>query len=146
MTTLEVDVDENINPQLQSSDIEDSVDHSGQLLNQHPAYDRLLNAEVQLQLGEEYATGKVRIRALGPDGSTTRKYDNNPYLNSIMYEVEFIDGQVKEYRANIIAENMLAQVDSDGYSLMLMEGIVDYRKDESVVISMEDKYVITKTG
>ena len=63
-----------------------------------------------------------------------------------MYEVEFIDGQVKEYGANIIAENMLSQVDSDGYSLMLMEDIVDYRKEESVAISMEDKYITTKNG
>ena len=36
-------------------------------------------------------------RALGPDGNIIRKYDNNPYLDSVMYEVEFIDGQVKEY-------------------------------------------------
>ena len=63
-----------------------------------------------------------------------------------MYEVEFIDGQVKEYGANIIAENMLSQVDSDGYSLMLMEGIVNYRKDESVAIGMEDKYITMRNG
>ena len=79
------DVDDNIKPQPPSPDIEDSVDHNGQLLNQHPAYDRLLNAELQLQLGEEYTTGKVRRRALGPDGNIIRKYDNNPYLNSVMY-------------------------------------------------------------
>ena len=36
----------------------------------------------------------------------------NPFLNSIMYEVEFKDGHVQEYRANIIAENMLSRVDS----------------------------------
>ena len=90
--------------------------------------------------------GKVRGRALGSHGNIIRKYDNNPYLNSVMYKVEFIDGQVKEYAANIIAENMLSQVDSNRYSLMLMEGIVNYRKDESVAVSMEDKYVTTKNG
>ena len=71
------------------------------------------------------------------------KCDNNLYLNSVMCKVELIDSQVKEYGANIIAENMLLQVDSDGYSLM-MGGIVNYRKDESVAISMEDKYITTK--
>ena len=84
------------------------VNHNGQLLNQHPAYNRILYAEVQLQLGEQYIMGKVRRRALGPDRNITRKYNDNPYLNSVMYEVEFIDGQVKEYGANIIAENMLS--------------------------------------
>ena len=51
---------------------------------------------------------------------------NNPFLNSIIYDVEFPDGQVKEYAANIIAENMLTQVDSDGMSTTLMEAIVDH--------------------
>ena len=140
------DENENNKPQLPSPDIEDSVNHNGWLLNQNPAYDRILNAEKQLQLGEEYIMGKVRRRAQGPDGNTIGKYDNNLYLNSVMYEVEFINGQVKEYGANIVAGNMLTQVNSDRYSLMLMEGIVDYRKDESVAISMEDKYIITKTS
>ena len=96
------DEDDNNKPQLPSPDIEDSVDHNRWLLNQHPAYDRLLNAEVQLQLGKEYVMGKVRRRALGPNGNTIRKYDNNLYLNSVMYKVEFIDSQVKEFRANLI--------------------------------------------
>ena len=43
-----------------SPDIEDSVNPNRWLLNQNPAYDRLLNADIQLQLGEEYVTGKVR--------------------------------------------------------------------------------------
>ena len=74
------------------------------------------------------------------------KYDNNPMLNSIMYEVEFADRTVKEYGANIIAENMLRQVDLEGFSLALMEGIVDFRCDESVAIPMGEMYIITKTG
>ena len=49
--------------------------------------------------------GKVRRRALGPDGNIIGKYNNNLYLNSVMYEVGFIDGQVEEYWANIIQEN-----------------------------------------
>ena len=57
-------------------------------------------------------------------------YDNNPYLNSIIYDVEFPYGQVKVYAANIIAENMLTEVDSDGKSTTLMEAIVDHRRDE----------------
>ena len=85
------DEDDNNKPQLPSPDIKDSVNHNGQLLNQCPAYDRLLNAELQLQLEEEYVMGNIKIRALGPDANTIRKYNNkNPYLNSVMYEVKFI--------------------------------------------------------
>ena len=71
-------------------------------------------------------TGEVTQRAIGPDGQVTGTNDNSPYLNSIIYDVEFSDGQVKEYVANIIAENMLTQVDSDGISTTLMEAVVDH--------------------
>ena len=46
-----------------------------------------------------------------------------------MYEVEFPDGKIKEFSANIIAENMLTQVDSDGFLTSLMNSIVDFWKD-----------------
>ena len=127
-------------------DIEDTVDSQGRLINQQPVYDRILNAEVSLQLGEEHAVGKVARRALGPDGRTTGTYDDNPFLNTMIYEVEFPDGQMKEYSANIIAENMLSQVDADGYSSPLMEGIVDYSKDQAVAVPKSDMYVVTRRG
>jgi hypothetical protein len=50
----------------------------------------------------------------------------------MIYEVEFPDGQIKEYAANIIAENMLTQVNSGGYSTTIMDGIIDYKKDDDV--------------
>lgn len=125
---------------------EDSVDATGKLINQQPAYDSIINAEVQLQLGNEMSLGKVKRRAIGPDGTTVGTYCDNPIMNSIVYEVEFPDGQVKEYAANIIAENMLTQVDSDGYSTTLMDGIVDYKKDEPVAVAKSDKWVVTNRG
>jgi hypothetical protein len=85
-------------------------------------------------------------RALGPDGTIVGKYDENSMLNSIVYEVEFSDGQVNEYSANVIAENMLTQVDSDGFSMSLMEGIVDYRKDDAMAVSKADIHIITRRG
>ena len=127
-------------------EVEDIVDSTGNLINQQPAYDQIINAEVQLQLGEEMVTGKVIQRTIGPDGQVTGTYDNNPYLNSIIYDVEFPDGQAKEYVANIIAENMLTQVDSDGMSTTLMEAIVDHRRNEEKALQHHDKYVQTKNG
>jgi len=127
-------------------DIEDTVDATGKLLNQMPAYDRILHAEVSLQLGEELVTGKVARRALGPDGRVTGTYDENPMLNSMIYEIEFPDGQIKEYAANVIAENMLTQVDADGYSITMMDAIIDYRKDDATAVPKSEMYVVTKRG
>ena len=63
-----------------------------------------------------------------------------------MYEVKLVDGWIKEYGANIIAKNMLTQVDSDGFSLALMEGIIDYKCDDSIAIPKADKYITTGRG
>ena len=84
-------------------EVEDAVDSSGRLINQQPMYDRIINAEVQMQNGNELSTGKVVRRALGPDGKMTGSYADNPILNSIVYEVEFPDGQTKEYAANTLS-------------------------------------------
>ena len=127
-------------------EVEDIVDSTGKLINQQPAYDQIINAEVQLHLGEKMVHGKVIQRTIGPDGQVTETYDNNPFLNSIIYDVEFPDGQVKEYAANIIAENTLTQVDSDGMSTTLMEAIVDHRRDDEKALQHHDKYVQTKNG
>ena len=83
--------------------------------------------------------GKVTKRALGPDGIVAGTYDENPCLNTRIYKVEFPNEQLKEYAETIIAENMLTQVDSDGFSLTMLEGIIDYRKDESQAVSKADK-------
>ena len=74
--------------------------------------------------------GKVKGRTLGPDGRTDDIYHEDPRLNSMIYDVEFPDGQIKEYSANMIAENMLTQIDSKGMSTTLTESIVDFKKDD----------------
>jgi hypothetical protein len=127
-------------------DIEDTVDANGKLSNQQPVCDKILQSEVSLQLGEGMTVGKVTKRALGPDGTITGAYDENPVLNAITHEVEFPDGQLKECAANVIAENVLTQVDSDGFSLTMMEAMIAHRKDETVAGPMADKHLTTPSG
>ena len=127
-------------------EIEDTVNATGRLLNQSPAYDHMINAEVRIQLDNAAVSGKVKRWALGPDGRMTGKYDANPYHNSVLYEVEFANGQVREYSANIIAESMLAQVDLDGVTLQLMDGVVDHKVDCALAVSKADKWVYNRHG
>ena len=51
-------------------EVEAIVDSTGKLINQQPAYDQIINAEVQQQLGEEMVNGKVIQRTIGPDGKS----------------------------------------------------------------------------
>ena len=64
---------------------------------------------------ERVAAGKVKQRVTTPEGEQMGTYDPNPALNTIMYEVEFDDGTIRDYGATTIAENLLTQVDDDGY-------------------------------
>ena len=67
-------------------------------------------------------------------------------LNSIVYDVEFTDGTIKEYSANVIAENMLSQVDEDGFSMTMMECIIDHKMDAATAVPKDDKYIVTRRG
>ena len=66
-------------------------------------------------------------------------------MNSITCDVEFPYGTMKEYSANINTETMLTQ-DSDGYTMPMMEGIIDHKIDAARVIPKRDKYITTRCG
>ena len=65
-----------------SAEIEDTVDTNGKKLNQLPAYDQLFNAEVQMQLDEDYAIQKVKRHALGSDGMVSGKFKSTMTTHS----------------------------------------------------------------
>ena len=58
---------------------------------------------------------------------------NNFYLDTRKYEVELSDGTTEEYYANVIAENLFSQVDSEGRQYVLMKEISDHKKDETAL-------------
>jgi len=124
---------------------EDPVDATGKAIFEKPFTDMLIHAEVLLPQGENMQSAKVQGRSKDLDGNTIGSFANNPLLNSIIYDVEFPDGAIKQYAANNIAENMYSQVDSDGYSQTILDGIIDYSKDGQAV-TMDDKYVTTRSG
>ena len=70
-------------------------------------YDQFLNMEVLLpQNGEHLRAAKV----LGVSEQSKGRYDLNPVENSQIYDVMFPDGSIQQYTANIIAENLVAQI------------------------------------
>ena len=62
----------------------------------------------------------------------------------MIYKVNFPDGQIKNYAANIISEKMVTPVDSDGFSLMMINAIINYQEDRSVAFPEADIYVVTR--
>ncbi|KAI2493823.1 Reverse transcriptase (RNA-dependent DNA polymerase) [Fragilaria crotonensis] len=103
-------------------------------------HDQYVGAEVTLPIGDKMLSAKVRSRKRGADGSLLGKANQNPILDTRTYNVEFSDGQTAELAANVIAQSMYSMCDTEGNQYLLLEGIVDHRKDGSA-IERADMYV-----
>ena len=112
-----------------------------------PENDSYLNMELGLARGDDDALvhAVVKKRKLDDHGLQIGTYNKNPLLDTREYEVEYIDGTVETLTANIIAENLLSQVDEEGHRQMLMHEIIDHRTNQNA-INKEDGFVITKYG
>ena len=73
------------------------------------------------------------------------KSSGNPLLDTSVYEVEFEDGSVERYHANIIAEHIYSKVDQDGYGRTLLDEIIDHKVDGNAVPRSEG-FVRTRNG
>jgi hypothetical protein len=97
------------------------------------AYDQYVGAELLLPHGDQMVHGKVIKRARGEDGNPIGKRNMNPILDTREYEVELSDGSIAEYAANVIAENLYSQVDSEGRQYLILNEIVDHSQDASAI-------------
>jgi hypothetical protein len=52
------------------------------------------------------------------------KRHSNPILDTSQYEVTFSSGETRDYAANVLAENLIAECDEAGKELQLMQGII----------------------
>ena len=71
--------------------------------------------------------------SLNNEGRHIDQYSKNPIMNTAIYDIEFPDGTTKEYGANVIVENILNQVNQDGYHSQMLEGIFDHQKEYSAL-------------
>ena len=105
----------------------------------------MISAEVLLPQGEVPQLSKLLRQYVDDNGKLIGNHNENALLNNLVYDVELPDGAVKNYAANIIAENMLAQCDQDGFYTNVMEVIMDHKRDGAAV-PMSEKYFTTKQG
>lgn len=93
-------------------------------------YAAYIDAEVLLpQNGEHMRAARVVGFAKDSDGREKGRYDPNPVLDTRVYEVMFPDGAIEQYAANLIAENLIGQVDENGHMHRMLESINDHRVD-----------------
>ena len=71
--------------------------------------DKFIHAELNLPQGEEIRKAKVIGQSKDESGNVT------------------------EYAANVIAENLFLQVDTEGHLVQMLDSIIDYMKDVNSV-------------
>ena len=91
----------------------DAVDWRGKPINQRSVVYFLINYEVLLPQGEAHQMDKVIRRSIYINGNIVGDLEKTPSLKSLVYDVEFPDGAMKKYAANIIAENISSQDNSN---------------------------------
>jgi Reverse transcriptase (RNA-dependent DNA polymerase) len=109
--------------------------------------DTYLNMEVALPGGSdgEARAGRVVKRMRDANGLPIGLANENPILDTRLYEVEFLDGTTQALTTNTIAESMFAQVDEEGHRHVLFKEIADHRKGTDAV-PIQDAMVTTSSG
>lgn len=75
---------------------DDPVDSAGNPIDQQPLYDKLINAELLLQHGDNMVNAKNIGRSIGLGGQTLGTYSEIPSINTMVYNIEFPDGLITE--------------------------------------------------
>jgi hypothetical protein len=123
----------------------DLKDAAGKPFEVQSIANALINAEVMIPNGDSMAIAKVVRRVVNNDGCLVGTFDDNPLLNTLLYECKFDDGTTQAYSTNTIASNIFMELDADDYSSSLLYEIVDH-KSSGEATKMADKYFTTKTG
>ncbi len=88
---------------------------------------------------ENFGTEKVHKQ--DHYGNPIGCWSHNPILDTRLYDIGFLDGEVSLQTANAIAQAMYAQCNMDGNKYLLLDCFVDVQKDPTA-ISQEEQNAI----
>ena len=86
---------------------------------------------------------KVTKRLRDANGIPIGISNDNPMLDTRIYDVEFRDGYKASLSANELAINLFFQCDEEGNRYVLFQDIVDHRTDGSEVLD-KNAFIISK--
>ena len=103
--------------------------HANDQVTTDVADDNFVSMELAMARDEEgeMLRATVKRRLTDEEEHPVGKANANLLLDSRMYAVEYADGHYKELTANVIAENLLAQVDNEGRRQMMLSEIINHR-------------------
>ena len=140
---MEADIDfrEEFNTIYNSDEVAEADNYTPDILN-----DTYLGMELALPRdgeGPEFARVTKRLR--DKDGLPIGTADDNPIIDTRLYEVEYLDGHKASLAANAIAENLFAQVDDEGNRFITLDSIMDHRVD-GTQLTADDAFITSHNG
>ena len=72
------------------------------------------------------------------DGKPLVVGTSTPITDKRLFAVDYLDGTVETLAENVIAENLLYQVDQEGHRQLLIDEIIDHRKTPGSVDQKDD--------
>ena len=124
-----------------SDSVKEADDFTPDVLN-----DTYLGMELALPRdgeGPEFARVTKRLR--DKDGLPIGTADDNPIMDTRLYEVEYLDGYKASLAANAIAENLFAQIDEEGNRFVTLDSIISHRVDGTQV-SKDCAFITSHNG
>ncbi len=117
--------------------------------------DKWINTSVPIPHAGELVPGTVKRRKRdGESGLLVGKANENPLLDTRVYEVEMPDRMYVDYHANNMIENIYNSVDDNGRTELILDEIIDHRSNKEAVAKRDgwiqsrgmSKRVITTKG
>ena len=98
-------------------------------------YDTYLNMELAIPKGDslEPRLARVTKRLKDANGLPIGLANENPILDTRMYEVEYVDGEQMSLADNNIAKNLFTQIDNEGNRQVLMDEIIGHWSNKHTV-------------
>lgn len=108
--------------------------------------DNLSGASVDLPGPRGQVHGKVKRRKVDPEiNLLVGTHNDNPILDTRVYEVELPGGTYSDYSANILTKNIMAGVDDNGQTALLLDDIIGQRFKADCVAE-SDRWYETPQG
>ena len=99
---------------------QDHVPDADDLVVTPDTKDNYVGAKVKLSFRGTMRSGSIKQQARDAEGKLFGTRNSNPIMDTHSYEVEFPDGDIAEFTANVISENMFSQCDGAGNQYRLM--------------------------
>jgi len=89
--------------------------------------------------GDILEPARVIGRKKDRDGNPLGTAHPNPILDTRIYDVQFSDGHVESYAANVIIENLYAQIDNEGNHFIVFDEIMNHRANSQAMMKESAK-------